>query len=300
MQDMELSKHHIIDSGSNGYGMRYPRKGGKNILNIRHNAGFFSCSTIALQDIVIWHRQHNKLPDLVDRSHQYAHYKNTPLQNLIPFYFEETDIDIPFHEWYEISHDNRELQFSDYRKLDFVAAKPFIDKFFTPSQHVLDIVKMYEEKYQIDYENTCGVFYRGNDKNRETSIAPYESFINRALTVLENNWPYSTTDNPDSVRGKVQRFFVLPDEPGFWEGISNNFLCITPDELPMCYNKDSAMFFELPLSERAEYGAKFLAAVIVMSKCKHLITHSGNCGLWAVLYRGNADNVHQWLNDCWL
>lgn len=284
---MELVKHHIIGSGSNGFGMRYPRKGEKNILNIIHNAGFFSCSTIALQDIVIWHREHKGLPDVVDRSHQYAHYKYTPLQNLIPFYFEEKEFDIPFTDWYEISHDSRELQFSDYRKLDFEKAKPFINKFFSPSQHILDMVAMYEEKYQIDYENTIGVFYRGNDKNRETSIATYSDFIGKTSDIY---LPFGG------------RLFVLPDEPEFMEAMKEIFgdAAYTPEELPMCEDKNSATFLELPLSERAEYGAKFLAAVIVMSKCKHLITHSGNCGLWATLYRGDTNNVHQWLIDKWL
>lgn len=290
---MVFVKTHVINSGSNSFGMMYPRKGEIDNLLITHNAGFFSCCTIALQDIVIWHREHRGLPERIDRSMQYAHYKHTPLQNLIPFYFNEQLFSIPYKGYYEINHDPRELQFSNYKKIDFAAVKPFIDKFFTPSQHVLDIVKMYEEKYQIDYESTCGVFYRGNDKNRETSIASYDEFINKARQI----------DTRTFSKGSPVSFFVLPDEPSFMDAFSSvfkNWGSFTIDELPLCKNKDSAMFFELPLEERAEYGAKFLAAVIVMSKCKHLITHSGNCGLWAVLYRGNADNVHQWQNDKWI
>lgn len=287
---MVFVKTHVVNSGSNSFGMMYPRKGEIDRLLITHNAGFFSCCTIALQDIVIWHREHRGLPEQIDRSMQYAHYKHTPLQNLIPFYFNEQETPIPYNDYYEISHDTRELQFSNYKKIDFEAAKPFIDKFFTPSQHVLDIVKTYEDKYQIDYEYTIGVFYRGNDKNRETNIAGYEDFLRKCadveLSVIDDYMP---------------DYFVLPDEIGFLNAMQEHSeRTITPDELPTCQNKDSAMFLELPLEERAEYGAKFLAAVIVMSKCKHLITHSGNCGLWAVLYRGNADNVHQWQNDKWI
>ena len=60
------------------------------------------------------------------------------------------------------------------------------------------------------------------------------------------------------------------------------------------------MVFETPQAERAEYGAKFFAAVFCLSKCKHLITHSGNGSFWAVLYRGNTENVYQILNNKWL
>lgn len=289
---MAYVKTHIIDSGSNGFDMRYPRKGEVDKLMITHNAGFFSCSTIALQDIVIYHRQNKKLPDIIDRGFQYSNYKSNPSATLIPHFFKEADFDIPFTDYYEISHDNSELQFSDYKKLDFERAKPFIDKFFQPSDKVMEYVAMYEQKYKIDYENTIGVFYRGNDKNRETKIAPYSEFTDKAEQVYTDMYlPF----------GDNYRFFVLPDEFEFLEAmyaLSKNV--ITPDELPICQNKDSAMFFELPYEQRADYAQRFFAAVIVMSKCKHMITHSGNCGLWATLYRGNSDNLHQWLNDKWI
>jgi hypothetical protein len=284
----------IINSGSNGFGMNYPTKADKKELVIKHNAGFFSCCTIALQDIVIYHRHHKGLPDHVDRSSQYRIYMHEPMQNLIPFFWNEQDFDIPFTDWYELSHDNVELQFSDYRKLDFEKSKPFMDKFFTPSQHVLDIVKFYEEKYQIDYEHTCGVFYRGNDKNRECKIAPYNEFLDKTQEVR-----YSGLNGDAS----EMKFFVLPDETEFLEAfqfILYPNITITPEETPHMRKKDSAIPFELPTVERAEYAAKFLAAVIVMSKCKHLITHSGNCGMWSVLFRGNTNNVHQWQNDKWI
>ena len=46
---------------------------------------------------------------------------------------------------------------------------------------------------------------------------------------------------------------------------------------------------------RPEFAIRILSMTQVIAKCKHLITHTGNCGLWAVLYRGNSNNVHQFL-----
>lgn len=260
-------------------------------LKITHNAGFFSCCSIALTETMIDFNINKSLAE-VDRTKQYSNYKTDNKQNLIPLYFNEGAQGIPYNGEVRLTTDKTYFQFSDYRLLCFDEVKPFLDKFFTPSQHVLDIVKMYEEKYQIDYENTCGVFYRGNDKNRETTIAPYEEFIGKAINVEYSIGRWGTNDF---------NFFVLPDETEFLEAFNAALpMAFTFDELPHMRKKDSAMFFELPLNERAEYAAKFLAAVIVMSKCKHLITHSGNCGMWAVLYRGNTDNVHQWLTDRWI
>lgn len=295
------TKHYIIESGSNGFGMTYPLNTGDSVLTVKHNAGFFSCCTIALQDIVIWHRHHRRLPDHVERSFQYAHYKHEPLQNLIPFFFNEQSFDIPFTEWYEISHDNIELQFSDYTKLDFAAAKPFIDKFFTPSQHVLDLVKIYEEKYSIDYENTAAVLYRSNDKVKECTIAPYSDFIGMANAKAYTH--LADTQNQ-------LRFLVLPDELEFLESFTEEVNKVSQpiingifhiEETPnIRKNTNTANFYEIPTVDRAEYGAKFLAAIIVASKCKHLITHSGNVSMWCVLYRGNADNIYQWREGNWL
>ena len=44
------------------------------------------------------------------------------------------------------------------------------------------------------------------------------------------------------------------------------------------------------------YGVT-LATFLILSKCKHIIMSSGNCSLWTIYYRGNADNIYQYLND---
>lgn len=289
------TKYHVINSGSNGYTLdENPLFNQEmDVLNITHNAGFFSCCTIALQDTMIWFNLNRRMPDKVDRSHQYAYYKSEPLQNLIAHFFAETDDAIPFERPVVLTHGKQELQYTDYRQLDFNDVKPFLDKFFRPSEYVLSIVKMYEEKYNIDYENTCAVFYRGNDKNRETKIAPYQMFIDKAKEVYDNMYLPFGNDN--------LRFLIQPDETEFlgvcYEQLPN---CFHFEETPHISKQDSAVPFEMPVIERANYAANFLAAVICLSKCKHLVGHSGNCMMWAVLYRGNTDNVHQIKDNVWL
>jgi hypothetical protein len=178
------------------------------------------------------------------------------------------------------------MQFLDYKGLDFTGLTPLIEKYFSPSEHVASIVSLYEKKYYIDYENTCGVFYRGNDKSTETSIATYESFISQARPIKEQN--------PDIL------FLVQTDETEFLEAFEKEFPgTITIEEIPHMHKKSSTIHDELPRQERAEFGANFFAALLIQSKCKYLVTHSGNCGLWAVLYRGGCDNMYQWLNNSW-
>ena len=47
------------------------------------------------------------------------------------------------------------------------------------------------------------------------------------------------------------------------------------------------------------FSKYYLAITIIMSKCKYIICGTGNCSLWIMLYRSNADNVLQNFNGVW-
>ena len=42
-----------------------------------------------------------------------------------------------------------------------------------------------------------------------------------------------------------------------------------------------------------------LAIIYIMSKCKYIICSSGNCSIWMMYFRGNVNNVKQFLNNQW-
>ncbi len=277
------NNYHIINSGeTHAWGLK-----DMDILKVIHNAGFFSCSSIALVDIMIWANQNKRLPDVVDRTTQYAHYKVRAMDNLIPMFFKEQDIKIDCTNEHHITRSGREPQYDDYRNICFEEVAPFIQKFFSVSDYVYEVFNLFTKNYTLDYSNLCAVFYRGNDKNRECKIAPYSDFINKAREVKEAN--------PNI------RFLVQPDETEFLEA----FLAEFPDsiyfkETPHMPKKDSAIFYEMPYEDRAEFAANFLAAVICLSECKHMIIHSGNCAQWSIFYRGHMENVHQWNSGSWI
>jgi len=253
------------------------------ILKITHNSGFFSCYSKRLEGIIWFFNKNKCLPDQVDSKEQFSLYKENSLDDLTSLYFQDNNINI---EYKNTASFYNYIQFFDYKKIDFKTLNPFIEKYFLPSNHVLDFVSFYETKYHINYDNTCAVFYRGNDKSTETNIASYEIFISKAREIKKQN---SNT-----------KFLLQSDETEFLEEFLKEFPdSIFIEEVPHMNKKNSSISHELPRIERAEFGVKFLAAVLVVSKCKYLITHSGNCGLWALLYRGNCDNVYQWLNNSW-
>lgn len=252
------------------------------ILKITHNAGFFSCCTIRLIEIMKFYNAHGCLPDVVDSTEQFAFFKKDETEDITGQFFQETNEEIAKGH-HEATYCPGEISFGDYSQLIYQNITPFINRYFTPSEKVKQIIQGYEQDYQIDFSNTCAVFYRGNDKQRECDITPYQQFIDKAKLYVKIN-PHI-------------KFLVQPDETEFLEAFTSAFpgRCFWFKETPHMRRKNSAIFYELPAEKKTDHGCYFLAAVITMAKCNKLLTHSGNGGMWAVLYRGSFDGVTQFM-----
>lgn len=260
-------------------------------LIIKHNAGFFSCCCIRLLSIVDYYNNNKILPE-TDSSTQLEWYKSKPDQDLWSEIFNteyEKSRKINLPEKINLTLENGELQFTNYKLLNFRVTTPLMVKYFMPTvQMLLRQNKLFSNNIPEDYwGNLCSVFYRGNDKNRETSIATYQEFINKAKEI--------------QAKEPNIKFIVQPDETEFLQAFKAEFPdAIHFQECQHMPKKDSCIMLELPKSERPEHAKNYLASVLIMAQSKHLITHSGNGGLFSVLFRGNSNNVHQYLNGIWL
>lgn len=257
----------------------------KDVLLSVHNAGFFSNCTMQLQSLMRFWNAYHQLPDEFNRVHSFMYYKHKATDNLIPMLFKESGEPMPFDRQRYMTSAIEEQQFSDYKKILFDDILPFVNKYFMPSDLVLRRVEYFERKYNIDYENTCAVFYRGNDKHKETKTPAYWDFIDKGQEMPNGTW-----------------FFVIPDEQEFWSEwrihVPESFRF---DELPLFpHNPEQSIFHQLEPKDLPDHAVNFFAQVLIAAKCKHLITHSGNASFWTMLYRGNTENVHQFLNGAWL
>jgi len=254
------------------------------IIDPAHRGGFFSCSTVALLEILQYFNKYKKVPKEVNREHQYSLLKKGN-ENLIPVYFEEDELSIPYSGKIEIG-DCMSVQWADYRNLPFRKLDDFIDKYFAPSDGILDLLSDFENNYEIDYQNTVSVFYRGNDKNREMEVSSYDLFLNKAQEIKR--------------RRPNVKFLLQPDEKEFEVYFKRYYPdAIVFKETPSIKKQDSAVFYQMDKIKRAKFSSLFFAAVLVHSECSEIITHSGNIGLWLSLYRGNSENVHQIYNNKW-
>lgn len=179
-------------------------------------------------------------------------------------------------------------QHTNYQNIEYNFIIPIIKFYFYPSLQITNIIKDITSKYSVDYENTCVLFYRGNDKIIETPLSGYNEYIQFSQKIYKKN--------PNI------KFLIQSDETEFIDFFTN----IYPKN--SFYFKDEIRHMNKQLStvdkvfkdKNSLYSKYYLAITIIMSKCKYIVCGSGNCSIWIMLYRGNCSNVCQYLNGEWI
>jgi len=248
-----------------------------NSLVVAHIAGFFSTCSVILSELVVYFNTFKKTPDYLNTNNCFQWYKNN-----INNYFQKNDLrEIKYYN-VNYHHDN---QFIDYNNVNIKEIKPFIEKYFTTNADIIDIIKLMEKKYNIQYENTCVIFYRGNDKNKEVKISSYIEYINKAKEIL--------LKNPNI------KFLIQSDETEFIETIIKTFPTnhfYFKDE-SRHIKKGNSSVDKISTQLNKYYSKYFLAIVIIMSKCHTILFGTGNISIWILFYRQNSKNVFQYLDN---
>lgn len=256
------------------------------VLKIAHNYGFFSCSSVRLHCIIEYFNNIKTLPDDVDCSAVFEWYKLNTKRDITFEYFNH------YSEYDDIVYTKQidyieNYQYADYSKLEYEDIQPFINKYFSPSVEVEDIIIKIEKKYKIDYNNICVLFYRGNDKNTETKICGYDEYITIAKDILKKN--------PDII------FLIQSDETEFIKEMTQLFpnSFYFKEEIRHIPKQNSTVD-KTNRQNIDVFSKNYLGITIIMSKCKYIVCGTGNCSIWIMLYRGNNKNVYQNVNDKWI
>jgi len=268
------------------------------------NGGFFSCSSSILRSIHAYCNRYNSLPIKLITNTMYFPYNY--MENHSNILHSDNDI---YSHFFLMNNENsiiteedidnmnkienKDYQYDDYKTLPFTYMTPFIRKYFTPSSDIDNYIEQLEKKYisQYDggYDNICVLFYRGNDKNTETKICGYQDIINKAREVYK--------ENPNIT------FLIQSDETDFLNQMVNEFSnSFRFSDEYICHIMDKTKTVQNIFSKEMnyEYAKKYLAVTIVMSKCKFVICTTGNCSIWITYFRGNSNNVYQYLIDKWV
>ena len=260
------------------------------ILKVTHNCGFYSNCTMILNFIIKHFNEKKQLPIIIDTTNSFTWYKSIEhIQNDIKHIYVTENTDININHTNDIFISNEEdinfrytgnVQYIDYKTINYFDILPFVHKYFSPSNTIRDHVHSIQSKYNIDYENTCVLFYRGNDKVTEWYLPDYEKFINTGKQILINN--------------PTIQFLIQSDETEFLNVMKQNFpnSIILNDEIRHI-NRSRTSVDHVYRDTNTIKSQLFMAIQLIMSKCKYFICTTGNCSFWVALFRENGDNIVQ-------
>jgi hypothetical protein len=250
-----------------------------------HNAGFFSCCSVKLYNIIDYINSNFKLPDSVDSSRQFNLYKKDQEKDITFEYFEHYDNtkDIVINNYINYHFD---YQFTDYSNLDYKNIVPIVNKYFYPSEQILEIIDNMKKKYNIDYDNTIGVYYRGTDKYIETQLSSFDNFYDKIKEINDLH--------PN------KQIIIQTDTTQFIDFIKNKNLdnIIIFDENITSYS-NAGIHYERTNIENYDDMLNLFSIFLILSKCEYIVCSSGNCSIWIMFYRENNKNVYQFLNNTW-
>jgi hypothetical protein len=246
---------------------------------LTYNAGLLSCSTVTLSDITASGRKVTKIKSNFGMSlykkwllkNNWKSFFQTPVQTnssqLASAESESYPKDI--HDWWG----------KDYAAIPFKDVLEAVGLYFCLSPKVMKISDAFVEKYGINLEETIGVHYRGTDKQTEIETPSLTEFISQTRQFMQE------MANP--------KILLLTDEPDVIVAFEAAFpkAVITIAELAAPGGSLGAHI--LDSKEPEAQGQIFLAILSLVSKCKKVVTHTGNGALWEVLFRGSTEGLKQ-------
>jgi hypothetical protein len=281
---MKLRHCRYVGSSGGCSSLNHPNTTNK--LQCLWNCGFYSNQTQTFLSLLILQRDYNIIPDEID--YQFGFRRITPLESSRDIYvdFYRTDLtkSVDIGKQVVIPDENQK-QFDLY---DWDLYNQIINRFFNTSDIVesrkKSLLRNYFESKNIKLEKTISVLYRGTDKYTEVRLASPEDYlkvVNHLLEVTNATNVLIQTDD-----GKVSDFFKSE--------LGDKVICFS--EPKVSYNKESVLD-NLEAKDNfngiKDHQLWFDAALRIVSECGYLVNHTGNCALWANLYRGNTKNVFQ-------
>jgi len=256
------------------------------VLAVEHlpRAGLFSNCSVRLHWIVGYFNEHKRLPAQVCSKRQFIQFQHNPEIDVAKILFSEReDLQITYRHPIDYVHTK---QFTNYRLLPLQDLRPLLEKYFTIAPVVVEREAALIQQYGLDFAKTIGVRYRGNDKIKETKLAPYELFFQKAEELLQ--------------RHPGMRFLVQTDELEFRDEFCARFPnSVYFESLPVI-PRDPKVSVRPTADNRVSFAIELLSAIRCLAQTAHLISCSGNGEIWTVFFRGQAENVHQFLNDRFL
>jgi|LakMenEpi03Aug12_release.lakeMendotaPanAssembly.Ray.scaffolds.fasta_scaffold509827_1 hypothetical protein len=151
-----------------------------------------------------------------------------------------------------------------------------VNQKFSVSKEVISIHEKLIAKYDLEFEKIIGVHIRGTDKVKEIEQSSLDVFITeigKQLKKFPNHKVLLLTDD-----NKVQSFMK--------SYFKENIFCFNEIKPSKKISGSHNQLNKNPIL----FTQTYLAAVLILSRCAILITHTGNGALWEFIIRANPNN----------
>lgn len=264
------------------YGYDYDTE--KNILYGRKEIsdyGFFSTFTLLITALMGTYNKYKKLPVDIDGTKLLRHLCKEDGYDMYKHFFHiNSDVNIDFDTPMPVPYTNDD-QHTVYRNEDVVYYSSFYKKYFNINKNISDKIDFILDKYKIDSENTISIVYRGTDKWTDfggfNHISPGLYFrIAKELREKNPNMKILIQSESES----VNRIFH--------QGLGSIQI-----EETLTSKIDGIPIFLYLENEKLNWAEYYVAALMIHSKSKILITYTGNSSFFLFLNRGTTENMYQ-------
>jgi hypothetical protein len=260
------------------------------MITLNHSCGFFSCCSVRLSSIIQYTNKHKQLPEEINCEGQFTYYKRPGDRDITFKFFEHYKNDVPLEYTKDIPVDDFMFHYTDYRNVDYASILPFVKKYFEPTEAIKTLSNELITQYNIKPESSIVVYYRGTDKLNETKFDSYESYYNKLNEILKipNN--------------EHMQIIIQTDAAQFLDYMLEKLAgknVIVIKENAVSYNTFGIHNENRVKSKNFTDIQQFFATILIIAKCKYIVCSSSNCSIWAMFYRGNANNIYQNLNYSW-
>jgi hypothetical protein len=245
--------------------------------------GFFSTFTLLITSLMVVYKKFKTVPTNINGEHLLRKLKNNSDIDMYHYFFHiDESVKIEFNEELPVpfSPDDQHTIYSE----DFIKYyTPFFKKYFNINENVQNKISFLKEKYNVEEENTVSVIYRDSDKWTDMGGFNYISaggYFRKCKNILENEEVRPTVIIQSENTGVIRTFHEAFGSTFFNETSLGNSSEIYP---PIPVNDDIKL----------EWSEYYVASLWILSKCKHVITYTGNSSFFIYLNRGTTKNFTQ-------
>jgi len=261
---------------------------GQKIIYNRWNSGFYSNSYQTFLSLIMCLNS-GIIPDKINYAQGFWYFKRDKNLDIYPLFYKTNyninelpvnkNLFLPdsFNGANTYNLDTIKLyNFEDYTKI--------LNCFFSPSDQINTIKQQLISKYNINFERTISVFYRGTDKHTECRL-PSKEYVLEQTKKLTNIHPEC-------------RVLIQTDQLQVRDFFKQEFgeKCFYFDEAVVTdTSKVTWLIIHEETNDDPIAKAQIFDAVLrLVAECKYVVNHTGNCGAFVDLFRGNMENTFKY------